>query len=123
MSTMSTDTQPHRDEKSPELGTVAHDGLASVQSPTEERTGLADLEGIKRNWTLRSLIVIWISAGLMAFVITLNNQSSSTFTAYAASGFGSAPLVGTIAVVQAVIASGSFITDLLYCKCDILTLY
>ncbi|KAJ5784825.1 uncharacterized protein N7503_010037 [Penicillium pulvis] len=102
---MSTETQPHRDEKSPELGTVARDGLAGVQSPTEDRTGLADLDGIKRNWTLRSLIVIWISAGLMAFVITLNNQSSSTFTAYAASGFTSAPLVGTIAVVQAVIAS------------------
>ncbi|KAJ5914402.1 hypothetical protein N7504_003285 [Penicillium tannophilum] len=102
---MSSETQPHRDEKSPELGTVARDGLAGVQSPTEDRNGLADLDGIKRNWTLRSLIVIWISAGLMAFVITLNNQSSSTFTAYAASGFSSAPLVGTIAVVQAVIAS------------------
>lgn len=111
---MSTDTQPHRDEKSPELGTVTSNGLASVQSPTQDRTGLADLDGIKRNWTLRSLIVIWISAGLMAFVITLNNQSSSTFTAYAASGFSSAPLVGTIAVVQAVIASGSYSTPLLH---------
>ncbi|KAJ5547927.1 hypothetical protein N7513_005161 [Penicillium frequentans] len=105
MSTMSAETQPHRDEKSPESGTVARDGLAGVQSPTEDISGLADLDGIKRNWTLRSLIVIWISAGLMAFVIVLNNQSSSTFTAYAASGFSSAPLVGTIAVVQAVIAS------------------
>lgn len=121
MSTMSSETQPHSDEKSPELGTVARDGLAGVQSPTEDRNGLADLDGIKRNWTLRSLIVIWISAGLMAFVITLNNQSSSTFTAYAASGFSSAPLVGTIAVVQAVIASGSCITPLLHWRCNILT--
>jgi hypothetical protein len=109
-----SDTQPDvREEKSPGLGTVAaSDGLTSVQSPTKagERTGLADLDGIKRNWTLRSLIVIWISAGLMSFVVNLNNQSSSTFAPYAVSGFSSAPLVGTIAVVQAVIASGALNT-------------
>ncbi|KAJ5619341.1 siderophore iron transporter [Penicillium lagena] len=76
-------------------------------------TGLADLDGIKRNWTLRGLIIIWISAGLMSFVTNLNNTSSSTFAPYATSSFSSAPLVGTIAVVQAVIASGSSFASLI----------
>ncbi|KAJ5925244.1 hypothetical protein N7454_007883 [Penicillium verhagenii] len=102
MSTSGTQSDV-KDEKSDVGAITATDVSPSVQNA--ERTGLADLEGIKRNWSLRSLIVIWVSAGLMSFVITLNNQSSSTFAPYAASGFSSAPLVGTIAVVQAVIAS------------------
>ncbi|KAJ5646186.1 hypothetical protein N7490_002558 [Penicillium lividum] len=99
-------TEGHHDEKSAIGAVAATDAVANVDPFPEQRTGLADLEGIKRNWNIRSLIVIWISAGLMSFVVNLNNQSSSTFTPYAASGFSSAPLVGTIAVVQAVIASG-----------------
>ncbi|KAJ5758798.1 hypothetical protein N7520_005954 [Penicillium odoratum] len=98
-------TEGHQDEKSAIGAVAATDAVANVDPSPEQRTGLADLEGIKRNWNIRSLIVIWISAGLMSFVVNLNNQSSSTFTPYAASGFSSAPLVGTIAVVQAVIAS------------------
>ncbi|KAJ5087562.1 hypothetical protein N7456_011178 [Penicillium angulare] len=75
--------------------------------PNGQDACLADLNGIKRNWSLRSLIVMWISAGLMSFVINLNNQSSSTFVPYAISKFSSAPLLGTISVLQAVISSVS----------------
>jgi hypothetical protein len=105
-----------KDQKSFEMSALAADdagtmqslGLTDPKNPPEAQddTGLADLDGIKRNWTLRGLIIIWISAALMSFVTNLNNTSSSTFAPYAASSFSSAPLVGTIAVVQAVIASG-----------------
>ncbi|KAJ0426904.1 major facilitator superfamily domain-containing protein [Aspergillus carlsbadensis] len=71
----------------------------------EKVDGLVELEGIRKNWTLRSLIIIWIAAALMSFVNNLNNHSSSTFVPFAISDFGSAPLLGTIAVVQATIAS------------------
>lgn len=107
-----------KDQKLFEMSAHATDDAGTMQTqtlgPTDARnppeaqddTGLADLDGIKRNWTLRGLIIIWISAGLMSFVTNLNNTSSSTFAPYATSSFSSAPLVGTIAVVQAVIASG-----------------
>ncbi|KAL3486111.1 major facilitator superfamily domain-containing protein [Aspergillus germanicus] len=71
----------------------------------EKVDGLVELEGIRKNWTLRSLIIIWIAAALMSFVNNLNNHSSSTFVPFAISDFESAPLLGTIAVVQATIAS------------------
>lgn len=89
-------------------GTTQDPGLIDAKNAPEAQDGtvLSDLDGIKRNWTLRGLIIIWISAALMSFVINLNNTSSSTFVPYATSSFNSAPLVGTIAVVQAVIASG-----------------
>ncbi|CAL5872084.1 uncharacterized protein PFLUO_LOCUS6341 [Penicillium psychrofluorescens] len=108
-----------KDQKLFEMSAHATDDAGTMQTqtlgPTDARnppeaqddTGLADLDGIKRNWTLRGLIIIWISAGLMSFVTNLNNTSSSTFAPYATSSFSSAPLVGTIAVVQAVIASVS----------------
>ncbi|KAJ5833415.1 hypothetical protein N7474_001726 [Penicillium riverlandense] len=105
-----------KDQKSFEMSALATDdagtqrlGLTDTKNTPEaqEDTGLADLDGIKRNWTLRGLIIIWVSAALMSFVTNLNNTSSSTFAPYAASSFSLAPLVGTIAVVQAVIASVS----------------
>ncbi|KAL2794921.1 major facilitator superfamily domain-containing protein [Aspergillus keveii] len=78
---------------------------APAPTMDEKVDGLVELEGIRRNWTLRSLIIIWITAALMSFVNNLNNHSSSTFVPFAISDFGSAPLLGTIAVVQATIAS------------------
>ncbi|CEL04849.1 hypothetical protein ASPCAL05973 [Aspergillus calidoustus] len=78
---------------------------AAIPTMDEKVDGLVELEGIRKNWTLRSLIIIWIAAALMSFVNNLNNHSSSTFVPFAISDFGSAPLLGTIAVVQATIAS------------------
>ncbi|KAL3452782.1 major facilitator superfamily domain-containing protein [Aspergillus insuetus] len=78
---------------------------ASAPTMDKKVDGLVELEGIRKNWTLRSLIIIWIAAALMSFVNNLNNHSSSTFVPFAISDFGSAPLLGTIAVVQATIAS------------------
>lgn len=70
--------------------------------------GLADLDGIQRSWSLQNLIVIWISALFMSFAINLNNQTSSSFASYATSSFASAPLLGTVTVVQAVASAGWF---------------
>ncbi|KAL3463894.1 major facilitator superfamily domain-containing protein [Aspergillus heterothallicus] len=85
----------------------AEEAPATMPTKEEKVDGLAELEGIRKNWTLRSLIIIWIAATLMSFVVNLNNHSSSTFIPFATSDFGSAPLLGTIAVVQATIASAS----------------
>lgn len=74
----------------------------------EQLPGLADLDGIQRSWSLRNLTVIWISALLMSFAINLNNQTSSSFASYATSSFASAPLLGTVTVVQAVASTGWF---------------
>ncbi|CAK7230986.1 hypothetical protein SEUCBS140593_007773 [Sporothrix eucalyptigena] len=52
--------------------------------------GLADLDGIQRSCSLRTLV---------------NNQTSSSFLSYATSDFSSASLLGTITVVQAVASS------------------
>ncbi|KAL2856435.1 major facilitator superfamily domain-containing protein [Aspergillus pseudoustus] len=83
----------------------AEEAAATGTAKEEKVDGLAELEGIRKNWTLRSLIIIWIAAFLMSFVNNLNNHSSSTFIPFATSDFGSAPLLGTIGVVQATIAS------------------
>jgi hypothetical protein len=90
---------------------------AAIPTMDEKVDGLVELEGIRKNWTLRSLIIIWIAAALMSFVNNLNNHSSSTFVPFAISDFGSAPLLGTIAVVQATIASGQSSYRLLL-SCD-----
>ena len=81
---------------------------AEVKSQTEKKElpGLADLDGIKRSWDLRGLIVIWASALLLSFATNLNNQTANSFAPYATSSFASAPLLGTIIVVQAVASSG-----------------
>ena len=78
----------------------------SAQGEKNLLAGLADLDGIKRSWSLQGLIVIWISALLMSFATSLNNQTSNSFAPYATSSFASAPLLGTITVVQAVVSSG-----------------
>ncbi|KKK21304.1 hypothetical protein AOCH_000541 [Aspergillus ochraceoroseus] len=114
-----TNTQPDQksDQKTLEMGAVTTDDVVTVQSlasgdiknlQKEQHAELEEVGGsITRNWSLRGLIIIWISALLMNFVVNLNNQSSSTFLPYATSSFGSAPLLGTIAVVQATIVSVS----------------
>lgn len=79
--------------------------MAGVKSETTKVAGLADLDGIQRSWNVQSLVVIWISALLMSFATNLNNQTSASFTSYATSSFASAPLLGTITVVQAVVSS------------------
>ena len=79
--------------------------MAGVKSETTKVAGLADLDGIQRSWNVQSLVVIWISALLMSFATNLNNQTSASFTSYATSSFASAPLLGTITVVQAVVSA------------------
>ncbi|KAH8698608.1 putative siderophore iron transporter [Talaromyces proteolyticus] len=74
----------------------------SLSEDKKQLPGLADLDGIQRSWNLQNLIVIWISALLMSFATNLNNQTSSSFASYATSDFASAPLLGTVTVVQAV---------------------
>lgn len=80
-----------------------------VQKPVQgekQMAGLADLDGIKRSWNLKGLVVIWTSAVLMSFALNLTNHTSNSFAPYATSSFASAPLLGTITVVQAVASSG-----------------
>lgn len=95
------------DQKDPsvDVADVESVAMAGVNKETAKMAGLADLDGIQRSWNLKSLIVIWISALLMSFATNLNNQTSASFTSYATSSFASAPLLGTITVVQAVVSS------------------
>ena len=95
------------DQKDPsiDVADVESIAMAGVKKETAKLAGLADLDGIQRSWNLKSLIVIWISALLMSFATNLNNQTSASFTSYATSSFASAPLLGTITVVQAVVSS------------------
>lgn len=98
------------DQKDPpvdvaDVESVSMAGVKHATGETNKVAGLADLDGIQRSWNLKSLIVIWISALLMSFATNLNNQTSASFTSYATSSFASAPLLGTITVVQAVVSS------------------
>ena len=74
----------------------------------KELAGLNDLDGIKRSWNLGGLVVIWISGLLLSFATSLNNQMSNTLSSYATSSFASAPVLGTVMVVQAVVSAGWF---------------
>jgi hypothetical protein len=99
------------DQKAPPAKVADVEAVATpeAQNPAEQKqqfAGLADLDGIKRSWSLQGLIVIWISALLMSFAASLNNQTANSFAPYATSSFASAPLLGTIAVVQAVVSAG-----------------
>lgn len=119
----------HGDEKSPktfqslptdtESLSVARDDANNAQSAAiagsndatrdeKQLAGHADLDGIKRSWNLKGLVVIWVSALLIGFATSLNNQTSNSFAPYATSSFASAPLLGTITVVQAVASSGRY---------------
>lgn len=84
------------------------DNAKGAAEDKKQLAGLADLDGMKRSWNLQGLIVIWISGLLMSFATNLNNQTSNSFASYATSSFASAPLLGTIIVVQAVASSGVF---------------
>ncbi|EED23034.1 siderophore iron transporter, putative [Talaromyces stipitatus ATCC 10500] len=99
------------DQKSPSVDidaesvAIAGGENARATMETKQLAGLADLDGIKRSWNLQGLVVIWISALLMSFALNLNNHTANSFASYATSEFASAPLLGTITVVQSVVSS------------------
>lgn len=89
-----------------DVESVAVADSTGVLEAKERLPGLVDLDSIQCSWSLQNLIVIWISALLMSFATSLNNQTANSFVSYATSDFSSAPLLGTIIVVQSVASTG-----------------
>ncbi len=101
------DSSTYNMESLPSKGADAESvQVEKPQQVEKQMAGLADLDGIKRSWNLKGLVVIWTSAILMSFALNLTNHTSNSFAPYATSSFASAPLLGTITVVQAVASSG-----------------
>ncbi|CAK7205700.1 hypothetical protein SEUCBS139899_008479 [Sporothrix eucalyptigena] len=102
---MAPETVDHKEKVDIDVEDVDKGAVPADTNSVTKPAGLADLDGIQRSWSLRTLVVIWTFALLLSFSTNLNNQTSASFTSYATSDFASASLLGTITVVQAVASS------------------
>ncbi|KAH8800313.1 putative siderophore iron transporter [Xylogone sp. PMI_703] len=115
MSTLAADADSKSIQQSrPRDDVKPVDGSSSATHPIDmdattgdagQVTGLATLTAMESTWSVRSLIVAWVSAFLMSCAVSFDTQTVYSFQPYATSSFGAAPLLGTIQTVQSVISS------------------
>ncbi|GFF43697.1 siderophore iron transporter mirC [Aspergillus udagawae] len=65
--------------------------------------GVRKIEAINLTWTVRSLVIAYVSIFLMSFCTSLEGQTVASLGAYATSAFSKHSLISTVLVVQNVV--------------------
>lgn len=74
-----------------------------MSSDDSTQAGVRGIEAISQTWTKWSLIAAYIGIYLLAFVTSLEGQTTTNLTVYATSAFAKHSLVATVLVVQQVV--------------------
>ncbi|KAF4549324.1 MFS siderochrome iron transporter C-like protein [Elsinoe fawcettii] len=74
-------------------------------SLSSAQAGVKRLEATTSTWSKKSLLIAYFSVYLMAFVTSLEQQTTLNFTPYATSAFLAHSLLATVYVVQSVVLS------------------
>ncbi|KAG7005405.1 hypothetical protein G7Y79_00020g049330 [Physcia stellaris] len=102
---MSFDNEPASDEpdKNRTLVVQHEDGRSSLSSDEDAQAGVKNIEIISQTWTTWALIAAYAGVYLLAFVTSLEGQTTVNLSVYATSSFLQHSLVATIYVVQQVV--------------------
>ncbi|PSK46121.1 cell division control protein 42 [Elsinoe australis] len=107
-STSSSGAVAHNDarEKNTAMDPLAdQSSITSGSSEGSAQAGVKRLEATTATWSKKSLIIAYVSLYLMAYVTSLEQQTTFNFTIFATSAFAAHSLVSTVTVVQGVVLS------------------